>query len=406
MREIILHRPHEWVQDTASEPLLSPQLLGILTVATVLTAGNVYYCQPLLGEIASSFHQSAAAVGSIPMLTQAGYVGGLILVTPLGDVLDKRKLVVLLLALAGLALLSAGLATSLPWFALSSLAIGITSVLVQILIPFVAVLSSPAERGKNLGVVVSGALIGILLSRTVSGLIGAHLGWRGIFLIGSALMMILAIFLALSLPSHKGSATIRYPQLLRSIWVLWRDLPGLQALSVTGALMYAALSAFWATLAFHLQSDPYRLGPEVAGSFGLVGALSALSANLTGRYVDRLGSRRVVQICTIAMMLAYVSFLLFTGHLAGLVAGVILLDLGAQAATVSNQAELYRFHPEAQTRLNTIYKILYFGGGACGSALGAVGWEYFGWAGVCGIGGVLLMAAWIWERASSPSNSH
>jgi predicted MFS family arabinose efflux permease len=383
------------------EPVLSQRLLYLLTVTTALAVGNVYYSQPLLGEIGREFHENAATMGLVPMLTQFGYVLGLVFVTPLGDVLEKRCLVASMLVLASLSLLAAAASPDIVCFASASFAIGVTAVLVQVLIPFVAALSPPLKRGGNLGVIIGGALIGILLSRTLSGFIGSRIGWRGMFATGSGAMLILAGVLAVALPRHRTSEAIPYPKLILSVYELFRDLPEVRAISLTAGLMYAALSAFWATLAFYLQSDAYRMGPEVAGAFGLVGVVGALAASMAGRRAQQVGVRRLVQGCIGSMLLAYVLFLSLGGHFAGMVAGVILLDLGAQAATASNQLQLYAIHPAAPTRLNTIYKVYYFAGGALGSALAAVGWEHFGWAGVCGVGGGLLLAALIWEKTST-----
>ncbi len=382
---------------------MSGQLLAILTLATVLGVGNLYLCQPLLGRIAADFHRGPAQVGLVPMLTQLGYVGGLLLVAPLGDMLEKRRLVVCLLVLSAIALLGSAAAPSFELLAVSSLAVGLTSVLIQILIPFVAVLSSPAERGKNLGIILSGALIGILISRTLSGYIGAHLGWRGVFYTSCVVMLALAAVLAIVLPPHRAAEPPSYPRLLKSLWSLLRGVPGLRAVSVNGALMYAALSGFWATLAFYLQSPPHLSGPEVAGSFGLVGAVGALSANLAGRHAERIGPRRLVQACIGIMIFSFLVMAFAGSHMVGLVVGVVLLDLGAQAASVSNQTQLYTLHPEAQSRLNTIYKIFFYSGGALGSMIAASAWQLGGWNGVCGAGVVFLAVAWLWERIAPVS---
>ncbi|MFL5320091.1 MAG: MFS transporter [Myxococcaceae bacterium] len=386
--------------EAAAPKQLDRKLLWTLTAATVFSVGNVYYSQPLLGVIGEAFKQSASVTGAIPMLTQLGYVAGLILLTPLGDVVEKRKLLVGMLGLAAVALCAAGFAPSFPLFLLACVAIGATAVLVQVLIPFVAVLSAPSERSKNLGMVLSAALVGVLISRTLSGFVGAHLGWRGMFFVASVTMLLLAVVLRIALPRYEPTTRLAYPKLLRSVWALFRDLPELRAIAVTGALMYAALSAFWAALAFFLSSS-YHQGPGTAGMFGLVGTVGALAANVAGRNAERIGARRIVQACIVTMIAAYVVFALFGTLWAGLVVGVVLLDLGAQAATVSNQTELYRIHPDAQTRLNTIYKILYFVGGAAGSALSAVAWDHQGWLGVCSLGAMFLSAAFVWERVQA-----
>lgn len=378
---------------------LSRRLLWTLTATTVLTCGNVYYSQPLLKEIAVEFHQSAGKMGLIPMMNQLGYVAGLLLITPLGDMVEKRKLVTTLLVLAGFALMSAAIAPAFVFFAAASFFIGLTAVLVQIIIPFVAVLSAPGERGKNLGTLLSGALIGVLISRTSSGLIGGHFGWRAMFWIASVIMYVLAAILHRALPLHRSTSAqgMSYPRLIRSLWELCRDLPELRKVALNGALMYSALSAFWATLAFYLASDTYKMGPEVAGLFGLIGAVGAMSVVIVGRHVERIGPRRVVQLCIGVMIASFLVFWMFGSVLPGLIAGVVLLDLGAQAATVSNQTQIYGFHSAAQTRINTIYKMFYFCGGAFGSVSAALAWQNFRWAGVCGLGVFLLSLAWFFE---------
>lgn len=374
------------------------RLLWTMTTATVLAVGNIYYSQPLLGVIARTFERSASAVGSVPMVSQLGYVTGLLFLTPLGDALEKRRLLVTMLGFAAVALFAAGLAPTFPLFLVACVAIGLSSVLVQILIPFVAALSSAEERGRNLGIVLSAALVGVLLSRTLSGFVATHLGWRGMYFAAGATMLGLGMTLRLALPRYESSTRLSYPRLLHSLWELLRALPGLRAIAITGALMYAALSAFWASLAFFLSSDAYHQGPGTAGMFGLIGTVGALAANVAGRHAQRVGARRIVRACIVTMLAAFGVFAAFGTRWAGLIAGVVLLDLGAQAATVSNQTELYQLHPSAQTRLNTLYKIFYFAGGACGSALSAIAWDHVGWWGVCGVGGGFLLLAFVWEQ--------
>jgi predicted MFS family arabinose efflux permease len=385
-------------QASSERPALGALTIGVLTATTVLAVGNVYYAQPLLGEIGASFGLSASRVGVIPSILQIGYVVGLIFLTPLGDVRERRGLLVGLLVLAAAALLGAGLSPTYGVFLFACFTIGITSVLVQILIPFVAGLSRPEERDRNLGTLLSAALLGVLVSRTLSGFVGARFGWRGMFLAASGVMVVLAALLRSTLPRYQPATSSRlgYPRLLQSIWHLFRDLPGLRAIAVTGALMYASLSAFWSSLALYLLRD-YHAGPGTAGLFGLVGAVGALSASFAGRNAARIGARRLVQICIVLMLVAWAAFAGGIGSWAALVIGIVLLDVGAQGATVSNQTEIYRLHAEAHTRLNTVYKIFYFVGGACGSSLSAIAWDHAGFRGVCAVGGSFLLLAFAWE---------
>jgi predicted MFS family arabinose efflux permease len=335
-------------------------------------------------------------------LTQLGYVSGLLFITPLGDILERRQLIIFLLIFSGISLFAAANSPNFFLFTLASFFVGLSAVLTQVIIPFVAWLSAPAERGKNLGMLLSGALTGILLSRALSGLIGAHWGWRMMFEIASGIMFALALTLYRTLPRHESTSQneITYPQLLHSIWTLFRDIPQLRSIALSGAFVYASLSGFWATLAFYLSSDAYQLGPDVAGIFGLIGAAGALSVAIVGRQVEKIGPRKIVQICIGMMITSFCIFAFLGSHLPFLILGVVLLDMGAQATTVSNQTQLYQLHRDAQSRLNTIYKIFYFCGGAIGSASAAIAWQNLGWLGVCIAGMIYLSTAWIIEKMS------
>jgi predicted MFS family arabinose efflux permease len=376
------------------------KLLFLLTLTAVICTGNVYFAQPLLGRIAAEFGRTPGSVGFIPTLSQLGYVSGLLFLTPLGDALEKKKLLVSLLIAASVGLFLFAVSPTFVFLSVSAFLIGLTAVLTQILIPFVAVLSAPKERGKNLGVLLSGALIGVLISRTLSGVLGEHIGWRGVFFIASATMLVFSALLAVVLPKHEAETRIPYHRLLHSVWLLYKRVPGVRAIAINGALCYGALSGFWASLAFYLQSPAYHQGPALAGEFGLVGAVGALGANISGRYSERIGSRKLVQICIYMMMVAFMILMFFGKHMAGMIAGVIVLDLFAQAATVSNQTQLYTLNSDAKTRLNTIYKMFYFTGGAIGSAVSAICWQHFGWNGVCCVALLFLLGALVWERVS------
>lgn len=379
-------------------------LLFTLTAAAALVVGNIYYSQPLLGEIATTFGASAAAAGRIPTAGQLGYVVGLLLVTPLGDVLERRRLMVALFVLSGFALFAAGLAPNLAFLVAASLGIGIATVVGQIIIPFVAELSPPAARARNLATVLSAALVGVFLARTIGGSLGEQVGWRAMFVLVGAAMFVLAACLWRWLPRFDPEERLSYPDLLGSVWTLFRELPALRALAVTGALVYGSLSVFWAVLAFHLQGEPFHVGPQATGMFGLLGAAAALAAGVLGPRLEPLGARRVIRGCIVTMLGAYLLFDALGATWVGLVLGLCLLNVGAQTASVSNQAEIYRLHPSAQTRLNTIYKIFYFCGGAAGSALGAGAFDAWGWPGACAVGAAFLLAALVWDlRSLRPS---
>ena len=384
---------------------MNKKLLWILAVTSMLSAGNVYYAQPLLGDLARTFGVTDSDSSLIPVLTQIGYVLGLIFITPLGDIIEKKKIILILLGFEAVVLFGASVVPRFGLFEMIALAIGASSVLVQIIFPFVAVLSGPKDRAKNLGFVVGSALVGILLSRAISGFVAALIGWHWIYLIAGVLHVVLATALYFMLPKYEADTKLAYPKLIYSLWQLTRELPKLRAVAINGMLLYAGLSAFWASLIFFLESDTYHLGTKAAGSFGFIGAMGAATASSIGGLIDKHGSKRVLRLCMLFMAGSFAVMAIWGGSFVGLIAGVVFLDIGAQGATVTNQNELYTIHASAQTRLNTIYKIFYFVGGAMGSAASAIAWHSYKWPGVCIVGLFFIAAATIWDRYSESIRS-
>jgi predicted MFS family arabinose efflux permease len=358
-----------------------------------VASGCVYYSQPILPQIADSLGVSHVQAGLISSVTLLGFGLGLLLVAPLADVLDKRNLMVSLLSVDGMLFATAAFSHQFSVFLATSLLIGMSAISGQIAIPYVARFSAPHERGRNLGTLLSGALIGILLARTGSGFIAGRFGWRAVYVIGAVVMFALAALLRKSLPSDRGTASIQYRELLQSVWSLFSSIRELRFIAINGALMYASLTAFWVSLSFLLSGSRFHLGPEAVGVFGLVGALSAGCVSFAGSLADRMNPRSIVQGCIGLMLAGYVVLGMGGGSIALLVVGTILLDIGAQAATVSNQTQLYRLNAGAQSRLNTIYKLLYNLGGTVGAALAGLAWQTWGWSGICVTGIAFLLTA-------------
>lgn len=366
-------------------------LVWLMAAASGLTAANLYYNQPLLGDIGRELGGLGSGLGWVPTLTQVGYAAGMLLIVPLGDSLERRRVIVTMTGLVSLALVGVALAPSLGWMVAASFAVGITTLVPQLLVPFAAHLAPAAERGRVVGTVMSGLLIGILLSRTAAGFVGTHLGWRAIFWIGAALMLVLAVVLRLALPSQPAAAEMSYVALLRSLGGLVREEPLLRLHSLLGALTFGAFGAFWATLALYLQSLPEHYGPQTAGLFGVVGVVGAAAAPLVGRYADVRGDRKINMLAISVLLGSFIVLALLGRWLWGIALCVILLDLGAQANHISNQTRVFGLRPEARSRLNTVYMVSYFVGGAAGSWLGTSAWVRFGWAGVCGVGAGLSL---------------
>jgi len=353
---------------------------------------NIYYIQPLLAMIAATFHISVPKAGTIAMLTQLGAAVGMLFFVPLGDTKERRRLIVSLLVAEAVCLAAMASAQNFAWLALASLGIGITTATVHIIVPFATHLASPARRGATIGAILGGLLFGILLARTFSGLLGAWVGWRAIYWIASGLMLALAVAIRTGLPISRPELKLSWLMLMRSTVRLIREQPVLREAATLGAIFFAAFSAFWTTLVFFLQTPPYHYGSGVAGLFGLVGAAGAVCAPFIGRMADRYGARRNVLVSLIVTLLSFVVLYAFGKHMLGLIAGVVLLDIGVQAGHVSNQTRIYSLLPEARSRLNMVYMVCYFSAGALGSYAGSVLWQRFGWAGVCGLGSGLLLA--------------
>lgn len=376
---------------------ISRQLVWILAMACGMTVANLYYNQPLLSDIGRTFHVSVQQLGIISMLTQAGYACGLFLFVPLGDIFERRSLILTMLLAVSIALVAMAVAPNALWFSIASLCVGITTIVPQIIIPLAADVAHESERGKVIGTVMSGLLIGVLLARTVSGFIGAYFGWRTMYWIAAIMMFSLALLLRLILDKNHPITPIRYRLLFSSLFHLVRTQPVLREAALQGGMLFGAFSVFWTTLVFFLEHSPYHYGSQVAGLFGLVGVVGAGIAPIAGRLSDRLNPKIVVAVGIFITILSFVVFRFFGNHLWGIIFGVILLDLGVQGAQISNQARIYQLVPEARSRLNTVYMVTYFFGGALGSFLGTFAWAQWHWPGVCLIGGCMgISALFIW----------
>lgn len=368
--------------------------IGLLAFTAGAVVANLYYNQPLLPQIGRTFGVTDGSVGLIATASQVGYAAGLLFFVPLGDVFERRKLIVILLWCVAASLAAASAAPGLGWMELASFAIGATTVVPQLVIPFAAGLVEPAVRGRTVGRVMGGLLIGILAARVISGAVGAVAGWRTMFGIAAGLMIVLALLLARLLPSEPPRPHVPYRQLMASLVTVARTQPIVRDAGIIGALNFFAFSAFWTTLAFRLELAPLRYGSAVAGAFGLVGIVGAMAAPLVGRLADKRTPRSTVGF---GLLIVATSFLLFTAFgatLTGLVIGVILLDAGMQAVGVSNQTRIYRLPAEHHNRLNTVYMVTYFTGGSLGSAAGVWAWDRWRWTGVCSISlGALALAS-------------
>ncbi|RYG39435.1 MFS transporter [bacterium] len=387
-------RPEEVI---VPSPSISAATRWALAIGCAVAVSNLYFLQPLLGQVARGFGVSESRAGLATTLTQVGYALGMLTIVPLGDIRERRSLVLTMLGLTSVVALAMAAVPSFSLLLVLSLLLGFASCSPQLLVPFAAELSSKETRGRVLGFVVSGLLLGILLARTVSGFIGAHLGWRAVYVMAAVLGVILAVFLRILLPKSRPGERVPYPELMRSLLVLVREEPVLRESAAYGALLFAAFSAFWTTLSFLLE--PRGLGPDIVGLFGLVGAAGALAAPLAGRLADTSGPRRTILVGILVTTLSFAVML--QSSIPALLIGVLLMDVGVQAAHVSNQSRYYSRRPESRSRMNTVYMTCYFIGGSLGSALGAWAWGAFGWPGVCAVGvgaGLLALAVFVTRK--------
>ncbi len=367
--------------------------LWLLAIAAGATVANLYFSQPLLGLIGAQLGAPASVIGLVSTLTQAGYAAGMVLIVPLGDSRERRGLLAASALASAAALLLTGLSPNVGLLLLASFALGLATVAPQLAVPFAAAIVPGEQRGRALGKVMSGLLLGILLSRVLSGAIGAHLGWRALYFMAAPAMVALAVLLRVALPAQRPEGGLRYLELLRSLPRIAREEPLLRRHALLGACTFGAFSVFWTTLAFVLAAPPYGYGSAVAGSFGLLGAAGALAAPVAGRLADRYGSRAVNLGAIGVVLLSYAILAAGGRHLAALAAGVVLLDLGVQANHISNQTRVLGLSHGSRNRVNTLYMVTYFAGGALGSATGSAAWSAGGWLAVCGVGAGFSLAA-------------
>jgi predicted MFS family arabinose efflux permease len=373
--------------------------LPFLGLACAVGVGSIYYNQPLLLVMGKDLGQGARAMGFVAVATQVGYALGILCFVPLGDVAERRALMMRMYAGVSIALLLAAFAQGLTWMLVASGLIGLLASVTHVALPMAPDLVPEERRGHAIGTVMTGLLLGILLARSFAGWIArwSHLtgwlgpisGWRTVYVIAAFMNLAFVPIMFRFMPRMEPRQSLSYRDAMRSLWTLFRTEPLLREAGVLGALCFASFSCFWTTLAFLLHAH-YGMGPGAAGTFGVVGAAGALTAPLAGRLADRRGTRFVAGIAGGVLTLSYL--VLWVGeslhvslvmHMAALVVGVVTLDVGAQMMQVGNQTRIFGLGAESRSRLNTIYMTMYFAGGAMGSALAGVAWSRWGWDGVC-----------------------
>ncbi|WP_449540570.1 MFS transporter [Enterobacter ludwigii] len=378
---------------------LSPALILLMSVATGLAVASNYYAQPLLDTIARAFNLSASSAGFIVTAAQLGYAAGLLFLVPLGDMFERRMLIVSMTLLAAGGMLITASSHSLTMMIIGTALTGLFSVVAQILVPLAATLASQEKRGKVVGTIMSGLLLGILLARTVAGLLASLGGWRTVYWVASVLMAVMALALWRGLPKVKQENHLNYPQLLASVFSLFTHDKLLRTRALLGCLTFANFSILWTSMAFLLAAPPFNYSEAVIGLFGLAGAAGALGARPAGGLADKGKSHLTTSAGLVLLLLSWAA--IWYGHTSvlALIVGILVLDLTVQGVHITNQTVIYRVKPEARNRLTAGYMTSYFIGGAAGSLISASAWQHAGWSGVCGIGAIVAaLNLLVWWR--------
>lgn len=386
-----------------AEKLPAP-LVFTLAAGAGLSVASIYYSQPMLDIISKQFNVGIGSVGMVPMLTQAGYALGILLLAPLGDRHDRRTIILVKGLLLVAALLLCGFSGGINALLIASFVTGLTATVAQDIVPASAALAPERSRGKTVGTVMTGLLVGILLSRVVSGVVAEYLGWRTMYMMAAAAVLLSSLALWHALPRFTPGTTVSYPRLLLSLAHLWQHHQTLRRAALAQGLLSVSFSAFWSTLALML-SDRFHLDSAVAGAFGLAGAAGALAAPLAGSFADRIGPARVTQYgATLVMVSFALMFLLpvlpVPAQLGLIILSTIGFDLGVQATLVAHQTLVYSLAPEARSRLNALMFTVVFIGMATGAALGSLALAHFGWNGVVSLATAAAVLALLIRLAS------
>lgn len=361
-------------------------LLWMLAIISGLSVANLYYNQPLLNRISADLGVSEFTANLIPMTTQIGYALGLLFIIPLGDLYNRKHIIVVNFLLLMIATCSIASSSSVPYILAASLVMGICSVMPQIFIPIAAQFSLPENKARNVGMMVSGLLTGILGSRVVSGFVGEYWGWRTMYYI-AAVLMLLCIFLVLrALPAMPSNFKGTYSGLMKSLFTLYREHPAIRMVSARAGCCFGSFLALWACLAFKLSGEPFHAGNNVIGMLGLCGIAGALTASFVGSLVQKLGVRFFTYLGSVLMILAWVVMYVFQNFYIGFIVGIVVIDIGVQCVQISNQTCALSMAPKATNRVNTIFMTTYFVGGSLGTFLAGTCWHAWGWTGVTGAG--------------------
>lgn len=380
---------------------LSRGVAFLFSLACGLAVANIYFAQPLLDTMADAFAIDHATIGLVITVTQVGYGVGLLLLVPLGDRLNRRRLIVGQTLLSSVALLAVASASQAWMLMISVVAVGMLAVVTQILVAYAAALASDSERGTVVGTVTSGIILGILLARTVSGALSDLFGWRAVYIVSAVATMAVAASLARVLPREEApKPALSYPALIASVFRLFIEERVLRVRATLALLIFMAVTMLWTPMVLPLSAPPFSLSHTEVGLFGLAGAMGALGAASAGRLADRGHAERLTGVALTLMLVAWLPTAWLSHSLAWLVLGVIVIDYGLQAVHVANQSLIYRVRPEARSRLTAAYMIFYSIGCAAGAIVSTQLYAHYGWTGVCVAGATCSALALVFWRTT------
>lgn len=361
-------------------------LLLMMAVLAGFTVANLYYNQALLELISQGIGITQAEANIITVITQVGYALGLLFIVPLADMVPVRRITTLAMSVAAASALSIAYAQNVWLIWAASLTLGLSSIMPQLYIPMATLYSRPENKSRNMGYVASGLLTGILSARVISGYVGEWLGWRAMFIIVAVLMLLGLMVTLVMMPQMRPLFHGTYRQLMRSVGRIFILHPRIRLYSLRPALGFGSVLSVWSCLAFHLAEPPFEAGSDMVGMLGLCGVVGAVAASGVGKYVSRVGILRMSVIGASCQLSAWIVVYIFGDTYGGIIAAIILADIGAQCQQISNQSGCLQELPEATNRVNTIFMTTLFTGGSLGTLLSGIGWSHNGWTGVCFVG--------------------
>ncbi len=368
-------------------------LILALSVMAGISVANIYYCQPLLNMISEETGLSTFEVNLMPVFTQVGYALGLLFIIPMGDLYNRRKTILASFSAVVISLLVIYASDSTSLLLGASFVTGFCSVSPQVFIPFVSLFAKPDQKERKVGIVLSGLLVGILASRVVSGYVGHLMGWRSMYLIAAVIMALSALIILRIFPNVEPTYQGTFGSLMKSFTRLLKDHPRSLLYSIRSSFAFGSMLGLWACLAFRMKEAPFFADSDTVGMLALCGVAGALTASNVGKYIPKYGVERINGIGATFMVLSWIIMYLFQNTYTGMIAGIIIIDIGMQCIQLSNQSATMRLCPEATSRMNTIYMVTYFIGGSFGTFLAGTMWSLYGWSGMVAAGfGMILVS--------------